>query len=94
MRIYIAGKVSGLERQVYVHNFARAEKALRRAGFKPINPVRLCKPHWSWTRCMAVCLFYVVFCSQGIYRLPDWQQSRGARIEYRVARLLGKKIMG
>ena len=37
MRVYIIGKVSGLERQVYLNNFARAEKALSNAGFRTIN---------------------------------------------------------
>ena len=41
---------------------------------------------------MIVCVWRLMGCSY-VYCLNDWQESRGARIENRVARMLGKKII-
>lgn len=41
---------------------------------------------------MAVCLWHLVKCDMVVF-LDNWQDSKGARIEHRVARLLGKKII-
>lgn len=93
MRVYIIGKVSGLERQVYLNNFARAEKALSNAGFRTINPTRLCKPEWSWLRCMLKCLSVLIFKANAIYRTQSWKDSRGGKIEVKVAKFFHKKIL-
>ncbi|MCQ4638580.1 DUF4406 domain-containing protein [Anaerovorax odorimutans] len=41
MRIYIAGKISGLPRAEYQERFMRAHYRLAEAGHKPINPTYL-----------------------------------------------------
>lgn len=66
-------------------------------GFYPVDPcdftvlghpLAVC----SWSLCMIVCVWHLMGCSY-VYCLNDWQESRGARIENRVARMLGKKII-
>ena len=90
--IYIAGKVSG---EPYWHaflKFSAAEKKLKPYGCT-INPMRLCKRDWSWMRCMAVCLWVLVFRCNRIYLLHDWRDSKGARIERRVATIFKKRLI-
>lgn len=91
-KCYIAGKVSGMPYDKVLRKFQSAEDKLRHWGFKPINPTRLCRSHWDWYRCMIVCLWNLLWCSH-IALLDNWHDSRGARIEYKVAKLLNKKIV-
>ena len=80
-RVFISGKVSGLP-------YAHAQERFNRVaslfdGYEVRNPVKLCKPYWSWPRCMIVCLWH----------LMNWHDSRGARIENRAARFFDKQII-
>jgi hypothetical protein len=61
--------------------------------FETINPMKLCKPHWNWARCMAKTIFFLVFKAGAIVLLPDWKESKGARIEFRIAKKLKKKFI-
>lgn len=90
-KIFISGKISGLNYYYAYHRFATAEKTLSKMGYKVVNPVCLCNKDWCWLRCMAVCLFHLLRCD-AIYLLDNWQYSRGARIEYSIAKLLKKDI--
>ena len=47
---------------------------------------------WPWLVCMILCLWRLTWCSH-IYMLRDWEESRGAKIESRWARLLHKHII-
>lgn len=66
-------------------------------GFVAVNPTKLTlmgKPTacYRWSVCMAVCLWHLVGCTY-VYSLRDWKESRGAKVEHRWAKLLGKKII-
>lgn len=89
-KVFISGKVSGLPYVYAQERFNRAASLFQ--GWEVHNPVKLCKPYWSWRRCMVVCLWHLVKCDMVVF-LDNWQDSKGARIEHRVARLLGKKII-
>jgi len=91
-KCYIAGKVSGMPYEKALRNFQSAEDKLKRLGFHPINPTRLCRSHWGWHRCMIVCLWNLLWCGN-ITMLYNWRDSRGARIEYKVAKLLNKRFV-
>lgn len=89
-KVFISGKVSGLPYVYAQERFNRAASLFQ--GCEVHNPVKLCKPYWSWWRCMAVCLWHLMRCDTVVF-MDNWQDSRGARIENCVARLLGKKII-
>lgn len=91
-KVFISGKVSGIEYYVAYQTFANADRRLSSMGYQVINPMKLCRKNWSWLRCMAKCLWAIYFCDK-IYQLPNWQESRGARIEYKWAKLLRKRIL-
>lgn len=92
VKVFLSGQVSGLEYYVAYQTFANADRLLSQQGYKVINPMKICKKHWSWLRCMAKCLWAIIFCDK-IYQLPGWQESRGARMEYKWGRFLRKKIL-
>lgn len=91
-KVFISGKVSGIEYYVAYQTFANADRQLSSMGYQVINPMKICRKNWSWVRCMAKCLWAIMFCDK-IYQLPNWQESRGARIEYKWAKLLRKRIL-
>lgn len=91
-KVFISGQVSGLEYYVAYGNFSYADRQLSSMGYQVINPMKLCRKNWSWLRCMTKCLWAIIFCHK-IHQLPGWQESRGARIEYKWARFLKKEVI-
>lgn len=91
MRIYIAGPVTGMPYQKAYRRFYAQERRLKKKGLEVINPMRKCKESWLWWRCMIVCIYNLIQCDS-IYMLKGWQDSRGARIEHKVATWLKMKI--
>ena len=92
IKVFISGKVSGEDYYAALRKFCDAEKHLEKIGYNVINPMMLCRREWSWLRCMIVCLWHLSK-SHCIYQLPNWQQSRGARIENFIAKLFNKTFL-
>jgi hypothetical protein len=86
MNIYISGKITG--DSGYRKKFSEAEKSLKDAGYDTFNPATLCIPDGEWLAAMrkALCLMLE---SEGVALLDDWSESKGAKIEVRLARGLG-----
>lgn len=93
-KIYISGPISGVAGYKFYFYVAEGhiEQQYGEDEVEVVNPVRFCKPGWSWLRCMAVCLWKLLRC-ESIYMLRGWSKSRGARIEHKVAELLGIDII-
>jgi hypothetical protein len=89
--IYIAGKVTGQDIKECKEKFSKAEYLLRRKGYQTVNPLRLCPPNSNWKDAMRACIKNLVDCDE-IYMLRDWQESKGAKEEHRVAQVIGLKI--
>ncbi|MCL2291209.1 MAG: DUF4406 domain-containing protein [Bacteroidetes bacterium] len=92
MKVYIAGKVTGLNLADAFVKFGTAEFQLKQAGYDVVNPMRICSQSWSWEKCMKACIMGLVQCD-AIYLLPDWKESEGARLEYYIAKKLKLKII-
>jgi hypothetical protein len=93
MRVYIAGPMSGLPDFNYPAFFT-AEEELRGAGHQPVNPARLwngCESP-TWADYMRRGIEDVLTC-EGIALLPGWGRSQGARLERKVAKALGLKVL-
>jgi hypothetical protein len=88
---YIAGPMSNLPQSNYPAFFA-AEAALRACGFDVENPARnLPPPCGTWLGYMRIALRQLSHCD-GVVMLPGWIWSRGARIEWLLAKLLGLQV--
>lgn len=92
MRVFISGKVSGMEYSEACRQFYGAALVVLNAGMCPVVPVDLCHSWWGWYRCMAVCLWHLMRCKY-ILQLDNWTDSRGAEWEARFARVLGKRFL-
>lgn len=91
-KIFISGPISGLPYKEAAIRFNEYALLYHQIGLEPVNPIRLCCPLWSWWRCMAVCLWHLLWCD-AVFMLRGWDLSRGARIEHKVSKILGKVIM-
>lgn len=91
-RVFVSGKVSGLVYVAACKKFYDAAAVVLNNGMSPVVPVDLCKSWWGWYRCMAVCLWHLARCKY-ILQLDNWTDSRGAKWEYRAAKLLRKKFL-
>lgn len=90
MKIYISGKITGYEVSDATKKFKDSELYLLERGFEPINPFNLSEihPDKTWKDYMIDDIKGLFEC-EAIFMQSDWNQSKGARIEYAIARELG-----
>ena len=83
MKIYISGRITGTND--YRERFSEAEELIRRRGHEPVNPVKLDQifnpATTTWTQFMLASLGILRAC-HGIYLMPGWEDSKGARLEH------------
>ena len=84
--IYIAGPIAGVER--YWEPFEKAEDELEAAGFIALSPTRLPKG-MSKAQYMRICLA-MIDSADGVFLLPNWYKSEGAKTEKRYCTYTGK----
>lgn len=92
MLIYISGKITGLDYADVEAKFQDAQDLLSDIGFEVVNPLNngLTKEH-SWEQHM-VKDFELLLPCDAIYMMDNWQDSTGARIEYRTAFEMNKDV--
>ena len=93
MKIYISGQITGLSEETARYNFTMAHLNLRQQGHDPVNPMLLPHNHGkTWAEYMREDIHALLDC-EAIYMLENWQESKGARIEFGLAIELGMKII-
>ena len=97
-RVYLSGKITGLEKEVYTRNFLRAELFYKGCGFEVVNPVKIgeallsLNPKAKYEDFMIRDLEALSTCTH-IALLEGWEDSKGAMREKREAEKLGLEIM-
>lgn len=94
-KIYVSGKIAGLDYKDAYGKFDSREKQLRLIGFDVVNPMKIhdCEDKGkSWEQFMVEDIAELFKCD-AIYMMDNWGQSRGARVEYAIARELGFKVI-
>lgn len=94
-KVYLSGQITGMPLEVAKAIFAEAEARLRAQGHDVINPLTINTPDPKkhWVDYMMVDIEAMVREARAIYLLPNWGESRGARIEYAIAKELGLEVM-
>ncbi len=92
MRIYISGKMTGLDKKEYMQKFNTAEKRLKSKGYEVINPVTVAAYGLDYEKSMAVDLILLGSCD-AIYMLDNWKESKGAKTERNHAMSKGIDII-
>lgn len=92
-KIYISGKITGLEIHEAFQRFDEADTELTIKGFEVVNPMTIEHNHdKSWLNYMKTDLKALLDCN-AIYMLSNWTDSKGAEIERRLAIDLGMKVI-
>lgn len=81
MKIYIAGKITGLPTEECQKKFALAEERLKELGANPVNPFKLGIPHHFTFQESKPHNFKALLHCQGIFMLTCWKDSPGAKEE-------------
>jgi len=92
MLIYVSGPMSNLPLN-NTPKFNAAAKALRKKGYRVINPAELDKgePCRTWEDCLRRDLRELTRCTD-IATLPGWTKSRGAKLEIHVGKALSFEV--
>jgi hypothetical protein len=90
-RVYLSGPMTGIANWNFPQ-FNKAAQELRARGDMVSNPAEYgADPALSWAACLKRDIKDLVDCDI-LYQLPGWEHSRGARLEYEIARGLGLEI--
>lgn len=84
-KIYIAGKVTGLDPVECAAKFEAVENQIRAKGYKVVNPMKLgIDQKEKWSAAMKICLLELKLCD-AIFMLPCCIDSKGAQKELQTA---------
>ena len=98
MKVYISGRISGMNYEDARQLFLDAEEELKAEGHELFNPFAYSEDKFGepgslkWEEYMMELLPFVSRCD-AIYMLDGWQKSYGANIEYLWAIRCGKEIL-
>lgn len=93
MKVYISGKISGLDLVEAKKNFIKAELRLKHQGHEVMSPKGIMDfAGFEHEDYMHVCKAMVDVCD-AIYMLSNWQTSRGSREELNYAKEWRKEVL-
>ena len=87
-RLYLSGPMTGIKDKNFPV-FMKASIALRKKGYKVVNPAELDigQPRKTWEECLRRDIKEEMTCN-GIATLPNWKRSRGASLEVYIGKSL------
>jgi hypothetical protein len=88
MKVYLSGKITGLPESRARAQFRKAQLKMLQIGFEVVNPLTIEHNHdKTWESYMRTDIAAMMQCD-AIYMLPGWDISRGAKLEYNLAKEL------
>jgi hypothetical protein len=89
-KVYISGRITGLVLAEAQALFEYVEEQLAKAGHEPVNPMKLLPydPKHSWVDYMVADIRGLLTCD-AILMLPNWTESKGAKVEHAIAVSMG-----
>lgn len=92
MKVYIAGKITGLSRRKVLKKFKKAARKLKKEGNSVFIPTILpVYDNVSHAEYLHICYSIIDICDV-VYFLNDWEQSEGAKLEHSYALNTGKAV--
>ena len=93
MKVYIAGKVTGLNKTAVLSKFYESGKLLKEKGHAVMSPaVLVLNEDFEHGDYMHICYAMIDVCD-AVYMQKDWQNSTGARMELQYAKDRKKQIL-
>lgn len=93
MKVYVAGKVTGLPKNEIFKKFNGSVRTLRKDGHTVMSPaVLVSNPGFEHEEYMHVCYAMIDVCD-AVYMQKDWRDSKGARMEREYATDHKKRII-
>ena len=90
--LYISGKITGTTD--YMERFSKAQAELEEKGYSVINPAAvnsMLPKNTTWKQYMDMSMTMLGMCD-GIYMLDGWETSKGASMEFEMAKESGLEI--
>lgn len=91
-KVYLSGRMSGLEEEEFKAIFKKAEMELIERGYEVINPCEIDYAVEGYAGQLLSALGELAKCD-AIYMLNNWKESNGARCEYWFAKGMGIEIV-
>lgn len=93
MKVYIAGKVTGLQKDEIFKKFYESGKQLKKDGHTVMSPaVLVLNEGFEHEDYMHICYAMIDVCD-AVFMQKDWQDSKGARMELQYAKDWKKLII-
>ena len=93
MKVYISGKITGLEKSAVLSKFYASAKALKKDGYTVMSPaVLVLNEGFDHADYMHICYAMIDVCD-AVYMQKDWQNSQGAQMERDYAEERQKPII-
>lgn len=92
-RCYNSGKITGLSDLDYILNFLDADDEIKQLGYNPISPLdKNMQGNIPWWLHITLDVMLLLTCRTAYFQ-RNWKDSRGARIEHRIAKFFRMKII-
>ena len=91
-KVYLAGPITGRDWKKTKERFKRVEELLEAAGYDVSNPCEHQIENGTWGQYMRQGLKALLECD-AIFVFEDWSESKGACIEYNLARSLSMGVI-